>query len=519
VGLIKDDLVLDGLELIETHTAWVFLSESTVWKIKKPVDFGFLDYTTLEKRHSACQAEVSLNARLAPHVYQGVVPITQDAAGNHSIDGRGDVVDWAVKMVRLPDDRRADVLLESGRLTTEDLDKLGEYLARFHAEMPANDEVARFGSPEVVFANVKENFAQTRDAVRAHLSEAEAAEVERTQVGFIESHRELLATRMSQGRIRDGHGDLRLEHVYLTDAQAPTIIDCIEFNERFRYADACADIAFLSMDLERLGRADLAERFLAAYARASGDYDLYRLVNFYEGYRAYIRGKVASILSSDAGTNLETRERAKKDARRSYLLALSEGRERLLKPAVIAVGGIIASGKSTVAARIAALANAPVVDADGTRKGMLGVSSTTPMHDPAWTGAYSPDVTERVYSELIRRAGCVLSSGRPVVLEASFRARASRRKARELAHEIGVPFYFVECKASPDESRLRLRDRAAQGSVSDGRLEIFDDFVAHWEAVEELPHEEHIVVDTCLPLDVNVARLQRELPVWPEGFT
>jgi aminoglycoside phosphotransferase family enzyme/predicted kinase len=519
VGLLRDDLTKPGTELIETHTSWVFLNESTVWKVKKPVDFGFLDFTTAEKRRAACEAEVRLNARLAPHVYLGVVPIARDSSGHHVIGGKGDVVDWAVKMARLPDAHRADIMLESGRLTPSDVDRVGEHLARFHAEMPTSDEIAHFGGPEAILTNVNENFAQTREAIRAHLSEREAAEIEATQIEFIETHRDFFLTRMSQGRVRDGHGDLRLEHVYLAPERPPTIIDCIEFNERFRYADVCADIAFLSMDLERLGRADLAERLLAAYARTSGDYDLYLLVNFYEGYRAHVRGKVASILSADTGASFETRERARKNARRSYLLALLEGREALLKPALIAVGGIIASGKSTVADAIGAMANAPVVDTDRTRKHMLGIAVTTPVHDAAWTGAYAPDFTERVYTEVLRRADCVLSSGRPVVIDASFRSRALRRRAHTIACERGVPFYFVECTASPDECRRRLRDRAKQESVSDGRLEVFDEFLARWEPADELPAQECLVVDTCLPLETNVARLRDVLPVWPQGFT
>ncbi len=519
MGLLKDDLGRAGLELVETHTAWVFLSESTVWKIKKPVDFGFLDYSTLEKRHGACQAEVRLNARLAPHVYQGVVPITCEPDGEHRIEGRGTVVDYAVKMVRLPDAERADVLLGSGRLSAADLDDVGEHLARFHREMPAGPDIAVFGSPDVILSNVRENFEQTRDTIRSVLGDREAREIEAKQIGFVEEHAALFQRRMEEGRIRDGHGDLRLEHVYLAPGRSPTIIDCIEFNERFRYADVCADVAFLSMDLERLGRADLAEQFLASYARASGDYDLYLLVDFYEGYRAYVRGKVASILAADRGASFETRERAKKDARRSYLLALVQGRETLLRPAVIAVGGVIASGKSTIAERIGAMASAPVVDADRTRKSLLGVTATTKVHDPAWSGAYAPDFSDRVYDEAFRRAGSVLSSGRPVVLDASFRSRALRGRARALAREHGVPFHFVECRAEEEECRRRLRERERHATVSDGRTEIFDQFVARFERVDELPPAEHLVVDTSLPLERNAARLRDELPVWPPGFT
>lgn len=519
MGTLKDDLSGPGIDLIETHTSWVFLDSKVVFKVKKPVDFGFLNFTTSEKRREACSAETRLNARLAPHVYQGVVPVTRDATGRHHFEGEGEVVDWAVKMVRLDDRCRADLRLRDGLLSSRDIDELAEHLVRFHAAMPTNDEIAAFGGPEVILGNVRENFSQTRDSVRRYLSDREATEIEMKQIAFVERRRDLLESRMRAGRVRDGHGDLRLEHVYFSAGNAPTIIDCIEFNERFRYADVCADIAFLSMDLERHGRSDLAEQFLASYARASGDYELYLLVDFYEGYRAYVRGKVSSILASDAGAGAETRQRAGSDARRCYLLSLSAGREALLRPAVVAVGGVIASGKSTMADAVARLMSAPVVDADRTRKSMLGVEETTRLDDAAWAGAYAPEVTDAVYAKLLGRARCVLSSGRPVVLDASFRSPSMRDDARRMAREFGVPFYFLECRADPEECRRRLRARTKAASVSDGRLEIFDDFVAKWEPPSEIPSDEHLVVDTTIPLAENLVTLSHRLPTWPAGFT
>jgi uncharacterized protein len=519
MGDLKQDLVEPGIELVETHTSWVFLGQDTVFKVKKPVDFGFLDFTTLEKRRVACEAEVRLNTRLAPHVYQGVVPVTLDGAGRHQIGGEGNVVDFTVKMVRLADAGRADLLLERGRLATGDVRELAEHLARFHEAMPTGDAIAAFGSPDAILANIRENFAQTHDTIASHLSPREANEIETKQIGFVERRRDLFEARLRAGRVRDGHGDLRLEHVYLSEGRPPTVIDCIEFNERFRYADVCADVAFLSMDFERLGRADLAEQFLAAYAQASGDYDLYLLVDFYESYRAYARGKVASILAADAGAEFGARERARKEARRAYLLALLEGREALIRPAVVAVGGVIASGKSTVAERVATMIGAPVVDADRTRKSILGVEPKARLHDAPWSGAYAPEITSRVYGELVRRARCVLSSGRPVVLDASFRSSAARDDARRLARDYGVPFYFVECRAEPGECRRRLGRRAEESHVSDGRLEIFDEFAARWDPAGEVPEAEHLIVDTEKPLETNARYLEGVLPAWPSGLT
>jgi aminoglycoside phosphotransferase family enzyme/predicted kinase len=519
MGSLKDDLTGPGVELVETHTAWVFLgADAVVLKVKKPVDFGFLDFTTLERRKAACDAELRLNARLSPGVYRDVVPVTQTPDGRHRIGGAGRIVDYAVRMNRLPDDARADTRLAEGRLGGPEIDRLAAHLARFHERVGTQDSAARFGTPEAILGNVRENFAQGAEASRALVGARDAAEIEREQIEFVETHRDLLNERVQTGRIRDGHGDLRLEHVYFGSESEPTIIDCIEFNDRFRYADVSSDIAFLSMDLERAGRSDLAERFLAAYARESGDYRLYELVDFYEAYRAYVRGKVSSLLAGDEGVPFDARERARKDARSLFLLSLLEGRQAILRPAVVAVGGVIASGKSTVATEIGVIMGAPVVDADRTRKALAGVGPTVALPERPWSGAYAPEMTERVYAEVLRRARSVLASGRTVVLDASFRTRDLRARARELARLHDVPFYFVECRASVEACRERLTERARSENVSDGRTEIFDQFVAAFEPVTELPAAEHLVVDTTLPIENNSARLRRELPAWPEGF-
>jgi predicted kinase len=297
------------------------------------------------------------------------------------------------------------------------------------------------------------------------------------------------------------------------------ILDCIEFAARFRFADVAADVAFLSMDLAGHRRVDLAERFLAAYAREANDFDLFPLVDFYESYRAYVRAKVASLLAADPGAGAEERRRAQAEARRHYLLALASERRALMPASVVAVGGILASGKTTVAGELGAALGAPVVDADRTRKHLAGVAAGEPLHHPPWQGAYTPEATERVYLELLRRAGAVLASGRPVVLDASFRSRRQRLAARRLAALSGVPFTFVECRAEPSLCRERLARRAAERGPSDGRLAIFDDFLAAWEPVVELPAAEHVALDTSLPLGANLETLRGRLPAWPPGLT
>jgi aminoglycoside phosphotransferase family enzyme/predicted kinase len=527
MGSLREDLLCSGvlpsrgepIVCVETHISWVFLSATEVWKVKKPVDLGFLDFRTLAARKEACEAEVRLNVRLAADVYLGVVPVTRRADGRHSIGGEGEVVDWAVRMRRIPDAFRADLRLARGALSAEAVDAVAGRLARFHADALHDARIATFGHPSILKESIVENFAQTHEVVGNYLPPEEASEIEGWQTSFLARHEALFEERVRTGRIREGHGDLRLEHVYIDEAGELRILDCIEFNERFRFIDVCADLAFLSMDLAWHGRVDLAERLLATYAREANDYDLFSIVDFYESYRAYVRAKISTFLEADASLPWDIRARASEDARRYFLLALSAGRRTLVAPALVAVGGVIASGKSTVAEWIASeLGGAPIVDADRTRKHMLRVEPTEHVNDAAWTGAYHPAFTERVYREVLRRAEVVLASGRPVVVDASFRSRATRRELRALAVTLGVSFKLVECRAPASVCRARLEQRAKGVNVSDGRLAVFDEFVAHFEAMDEVDAEEHLVLDTSLPREDTRSTLREALALSPRGF-
>jgi hypothetical protein len=527
MGSLCDDLLRPGIlsasqaepvTLVETHISWVFLTATEAWKVKKPVDLGFLDFRTLTARKLACEAEVSLNRRLTKSVYLGVVPIILGADGRCRIEGEGGIVDWAVRMRRLPDVWRSDERLLRGELSPEAIDAIASHLARFHAETNHDATVASFGQPAAIRESIVENFTQTRHVVGDYLSPEEASDLERWQMSVLGRHEALFEARVRTGRIRDGHGDLRLEHVYLDESGELTILDCIEFNERFRFIDVCADIAFLSMDLAWHGRVDLAERFLATYAREADDYDLFSVIDFYESYRAYVRAKIATFLHANAALSWNVRTRAAAEARRYFLLALAASRRPFATPTLVAVGGIIASGKSTVAQWVASEMGAPVVDADRTRKHMLGVEPTIHVNDEAWAGAYDPAFTERVYREVLRRAEVVLASGRSVVIDASLRSQTMRQDVRTLATRLRVPLKFVECRAPAPTCRARLEQRATSATVSDGRLDVFDEFVARFEAMRELDASEHLVVDTSLPRETTLSALREALVPWPRGL-
>ena len=511
MGELVADLRASSEECIETHISWVFLRQGEVFKLKKPVDFGFLDFRQASSRRAACDAEVVLNSRLAPGVYRGVLPVWRDRAGMHHVaaEGEGEIVDHVVHMERLPALARADLRLERGELGAADIDRLARRIARFHDAAERSPAISAFGSVDVIRRNVEENFVQARTLLRQVAGEALEREVEERQLAFLGAHAELFAARAEGGFVRDGHGELRLEHVYLLADREPVVIDCIEFNERFRYADVCADVAFLSMDLAWFRRSDLKERLLAAYARQTGDHDLYALVDFYESYRAYVRAKVNALSLVSSSLSFAARAKVEADARRYLLVALAAERPALARPRLIAVGGMIASGKSSVADALGQRLTAPVVASDETRKRMLGVAPTTPLHEGPWQAAYSAEVTERVYAELLRRARVVLESGRSVVVDATFADRARRAAFRGLAQATGASFSFVECRTSEAVARARLAARATAPSISDGRNEIYAELAARYEAVTELPPSEHASIDTGADLERSLEQLER----------
>jgi len=517
MGTLKQDLLALGMELRETHISEVYLATERVYKVKKPVQLGFLDFSTLSLRKRACEVEVELNRRLARGVYHGVVPIVRDAAGVHQlwIGQRAElaldpeqIVEYAVEMRRLPDDQAADALLQNGQLSEAHVVHIAEHIARFHAQARCDAETAYYGQSQVIEANVVENFEQTQQSALEFLSQAELNAIETWQRNFLERHKPLFQARIEAERIRDGHGDLRLEHCYLSPDGDVQIIDCIEFNDRYRYGDVCADVAFLAMDLVFQQRIDLSETFLAAYAQAADDYDLYGVVDFYESYRAYVRGKVSSMLASDAHASEGARTRARGQARKYYMLAHACACEPLERPKLVVVGGVIAAGKSSVARQLAALLHAPIVSADVVRKRVAGVAVATPWHDAAFSGHYAPDQTHAVYTELLRRAQVVLESGRSVILDASFRLRNERADARATAQRCETDFLFIECKIAPEICRARLRERAKQApSASDGRLDIFDAFMRSYEPITELPQAEYLQLDTSCSQADTAAQL------------
>jgi hypothetical protein len=489
--------------LVTTHISWVFLTDREVWKLKRPVDYGFVNYTTLERRRRCCEDEVRLNRRLAPGVYLGVVPVRLRPDG-HWFGADGEIVDYAVRMRRLSDEHSAEALLARGALTPDHLTRLANRLARFFVDAAPAPAA---GAIEAIRDNVVENFAQAEPFVGRFVSRETFDGVRAWQLGILERQSGRFRGRIEQGRIRDGHGDLRLEHAYFESAE-PIVIDCVEFNERLRSGDTAADVAFLAMELTARSRADLAEVFLAAFALEADDHDLYGVVDFYTGYRAWVRGKVAAFLAADPSTPPEKSARKAEEARALFDLSRSCTGARTGAPPVIAVGGLIGSGKSTLAEALGRSTGVPVVSSDRIRKALAGVRPTERAPESAYSAAFSA----RVFDEMLRRAAVVLDSGRGVVLDATFRERALRLRARDLARRHGRRFLFAETACDEATLRERLRRRAAGPSVSDAGEGLLDRVRAEFEPVTELGIGEHVRVDTTGPPEAAVHAALGGLP-------
>jgi aminoglycoside phosphotransferase family enzyme len=308
------------VELMQTQMSFLFLTGDYVYKVKKPVDLGYLDYTTLEKRRFFCQQELKLNRRLCPDIYLEVVPIFQHQ-DKILLGGKGEVVEYAVKMRQLPPQRMMDVLLSKNQVSKGMVRQVAQKLVDFHRQAETNAEISSYGSLDTILTNTEENFTQTQKYIGVSISGEQYQSIKAYTDSFAEQNIRLFKKRVKEGRIRDCHGDLHSAHICFIDGIC--IYDCIEFNDRFRYCDVASEIAFLAMDLDYHRHPDLSQHFIDAYVKSSQDEELLKLLHFYKCYRAYVRGKVESFKLDDPHIPEGEKSRALAAARRYFQLAKS----------------------------------------------------------------------------------------------------------------------------------------------------------------------------------------------------
>jgi aminoglycoside phosphotransferase family enzyme/predicted kinase len=482
------------VDVVQTHASVVFLAGDRAYKLKKPVDFGFLNYSTPARRRVMCQREVRLNRRLAPEVYLGVRPVVE-REGRIALGGPGQPVDWLVEMRRLPEERCLRRLLDERQVGEAEVRAVARHLAAFYAAAPGGPGVARYGSFATIRGNAEENLRQLAAFVGTAISEAAYAEIASATRTQLRERRPVFAARRAAGRVRDGHGDVRCEHVYLLPTIA--VVDCIEFNRRFRCGDQASDIAFLAMDLEARGRPDLAAALVDEFEQAAAD-DLSEVLDFYVAYRAAVRGKVAALRAGEPEIGEEERGWALVEAARFLALARRIGRgERT--PCLVLMCGLTGSGKSVLAGAVGRALGVIVLEADATRKRLAGLEPTVHREDPVDGGLYAPEMNARVYAALLAGAAAELAAGRSVVLDATYRRRGDRAEAAALARRYGARLVVVECVADEATCLARIaRRREDPTRHSDSRPEVYHAQRAEFDPLDDLP--ERLQVDTTLPL-------------------
>jgi len=484
------------IQVEETHISRVFLTGDIVYKTKKPVDFGFLDYTTLKKRHHYCKQEVLLNKRLSENVYLDVVSITEEPTG-YTLNGLGKPVEYAVKMRQLPKERTMLNLLRRGELSLNMLGDLVQILVRFYKKADKGPEIDAMGSRELIWVNIEEDFVQTTPFVSTVLDRVQFSDLHQRVRTFLNSHAELFDRRIKSRRIRDCHGDLRLGHVYFT--ASISIIDCIEFNDRFRYGDVASDLAFLAMDLDYNGFADIGQKLLTDYAQSADDPEIFLILDFYKCYRAHVRCKV-ECLRYGAG-ELSASEAAVTKARaQSYFELAWRYAGTFSRQTIWVVCGLSASGKSTIAAELGKLMNLKCHRSDVTRKKLFGLSPEQQVVKPFGESIYSPGASDKTYEQLLLEARKDLSRGRSVILDATFGRLQHRALARRLAEEMEASVIFIECRCRQSVLRQRLAVREEQKSISDARLKHLAAQSQAFEPLDELWDSIHLPVNTEQPL-------------------
>ena len=311
----------ENVTLVQTHISLVFVADDFVYKVKKPANFGFLDFSSLEKRHHFCQQEVILNKRLTEGIYLGVMPVVYDGHRYSIREDGGEIVDYAVRMKRIPDNKLMLSIFNRGELTTDHLKKLSQVLAEFHLNAEHSPEIDHFGELDVFRFNTDENFEQTRKYIGTSIEKEYFDALSQWTNNFFQQNRDLFRQRIADRKIRDCHGDLHMEHICLDEPIS--IIDCVEFIDRLRYTDTFADIGFLLMDLEYRGGKELSNQLWQFYAEQTGDLGMESLLTFYKVYRAYVRGKVISFQLDDESIGDDEKAKAMQAAKAYFKLARS----------------------------------------------------------------------------------------------------------------------------------------------------------------------------------------------------
>lgn len=465
------DHPVSEVRLFETHISWVILTGEYAYKIKKPVDLGFLDFSSLELRKHYCDQELLLNRRLAPELYLDVVRLT-GTADQPSINGEGEPFEYAVKMRQFDPEQQLDKLLSQEKLTAAHIDQLADSIASFHQQIEIASADTQFGMPETAWLPVEENFQQIRPRLR---DATELARLDRLYQWCQEQFKQLsdtLKQRKKDGFIRNCHGDMHLANMTLIDDKV-TIFDCIEFNDNFRWIDVISEIAFTTMDLIDRKQADFAARLLNRYLQHTGDYQGLALLQFYQVYRALVRAKVAIIRSKQPDISRQELNQSLQDYSDYSLLAESFIQSE--KPMLFIAHGVSGSGKTSLTQPLLEWFGMIRLRSDIERKRLFGLTETMSSDSKTGAGIYSADAGKQTYAKLVSLAEDIIDAGYSTIVDATFLKREQRQLFHELAQRLQVPFVILHFHA--DESLLRqwINERLKSGKdASEATIEVLE---------------------------------------------
>lgn len=483
----------EEVRTLATHMSWLLLAGSHAYKIKKPVDLGFADFSTLPRRRFFCLEELRVNRRLAPDWYLEVVPIS----GSPEAPTLGEIgrpIEYAVKMKRFPQQARLDRVLERDELAPRHLDGLVQQMADFHGRVAVNSEGRDFGTPEAIRKPMQANFKHLAGEPGEPQNAAQLERLRQWSEEQFRTRQQDFVRRKREGFVRECHGDLHLANMFLGD-DAVVPFDAIEFNENLRWIDVLSELAFLAMDLEDRGRADFARRVVNGYLEITGDYPGLRVLPYYLTYRALVRAKVAGIRLEQEGLSPSESERLQRQ-RRSYL-ELAERYTSPAPPKVIVMHGVAGSGKTVASARLVEAMGAIRLRSDVERKRLFGLDRLARSGSELNQALYAPEVTDRCYARLAELAETVVRAGFTALVDAAFLTRGQRRLLASTADRLQVPFLIVHCDAEEPILRRRVCQRNAEGAdPSEAGLDVLRDQRQRRQPLSEAEARAAVPVDT-----------------------
>jgi len=488
------------IDIIETHISWVVLTGTYAYKIKKPVNLGFLDFSTLTKRKYYCGEEIRLNSRLAPDIYLDVISLC-GSPSKPVINGSGPIIEYAVKMKQFPSNCEMDELLSNNKLKPEHLHVLAKKVATFHQNIAVSNDRSPYGSPDSILAPCIENLNQIQPLVSDTQTNDQLKRIEKWTSQSWATLTPLFIYRKTEGYIRECHGDLHLHNLALIEDDV-LIFDCIEFNPNLYWIDVISEISFTVMDLHARKQSSLAWVFLNRYLQLTGDYDGIRLLRYYLVYRAMVRAKVDCIRAHQE--NVECSDHKQIITEFQSYLSLAEKYLRKTKPVLIMMHGFSGSGKTTVASDIAHQFGAVHVRSDIERKRLSGLTETQRSGSSTDDGIYAIDISDQTYDRLAHIAAMTIKAGYHVIIDAAFLSSTRRQQFYELAEQLDTHYHLIDCQTSKALLNARITSRyKAATDASEADIQILDHQLKTANPLDEHEKFNTIRIDTSLPVNIG----------------